>query len=180
MAGGALALIASPAAAQVVKPDPTMGDAVSAPLDDLNVMQGDIPEVLQQAALDPYAHEDLENCNDIVTQIAAIDRILGADFDIAEPSENNISAGRVARTIIRSFIPFRRVIREISGAEDREREIEVAVTSGMVRRSYLKGLGQGRGCEYPARPRPDRVVREMGEDEVKNDNADEIEDDLED
>lgn len=159
VAGAALALLGTAASAQVIKPDPTMGDAANAPLEDLNVMQQEIPQVLVDASLDPYAHEALSTCNDIRAEIAEIDRILGADFDIAEASDNNISAGRIARTLIRSFIPFRRIIREISGAEDRERQIEIAVTATMVRRGYLKGLGQSRGCDYPSRPHEDRIIR---------------------
>lgn len=159
LAGAALALFASGAGAQVVKPDPTMGDAANAPLEDLNVAQEEIPPVLVEASLDPYEHESLRTCNDIRAEIAAIDRILGADFDIAEASDRDISAGRIARTLVRSFIPFRRIIREISGAEDRERQIEIAVTASMVRRGYLKGLGQARGCDYPSRPHEDRIIR---------------------
>ena len=117
-------------------------------------------EVLVEASLDPYEHESLRTCNDIRAEIAAIDRILGADFDTAEASDRDISAGRIARTLVRSFIPFRRIIREISGAEDRERQIEIAVTASMVRRGYLKGLGQARGCDYPSRPHENRIIRE--------------------
>ena len=45
------------------------------------------------------------------------------------------------------------IVREVSGANARRDAFNRAVTAGMVRRGYLKGLGQQRGCDYPARPR---------------------------
>ena len=152
------ALSASPLAAQVVGEEVGVDDAVLSPLEDVDVAQEGVDMVLVEAAADPYAHEGLDTCNDIVREIAEIDRVLGNDFDVAEESDRELSAGRIARTIVRSFVPFRRIIREISGAEDRERRVEIAVTAGMVRRGYLKGLGQSRGCDYPASPHPERTV----------------------
>ena len=67
------------------------------------------------------------------------------DFDIADDSEGGgISEGRVAKSIVGSFIPFRGIVREVSGANARRDAFNRAVTAGMVRRGYLKGLGQQR------------------------------------
>jgi len=169
------AISAAPAAAQVVSQDPDMGDAVLSPLEDVNVAQDGLAPILVEATRDPYAHEALRTCNDIVAEIAEIDRVLGNDFDVAEESGRKLSPARIARTIVRSFVPFRRVIREISGAESRERRVEIAVTAAMVRRGYLKGLGQSRGCDYPARPHPDRTIWEVSEYEVEEDEVEEDE-----
>ena len=62
-----------------------------------------------------------------------------------------MSAGRVAQAAVGSFIPFRGLIREISGANEQERKIQAAVQAGVARRAYLKGVGEARGCRYPAR-----------------------------
>ena len=155
LGAAALALLApAPAMAQMQEPEPDAEDVARTPLEDFNIDSDDIPEVLLTAAENPYADEGLTSCNAIVAEIAALDTVLGADFDIATDEDGGgLSEGRVAKSIVGSFIPFRGIVREVSGANKREREVNRAVTAGMVRRGYLKGLGQQRGCSYPARPR---------------------------
>jgi len=166
--------IPTAASAQLMEPEPGVEDIARTPLEILNIDAEEIPEVLNKAVEDPYAHETLEQCNDIVGEVAMIDQVLGADFDIAEPDERNLSIGSAAKSVIGSFIPFRGVIREISGANDRVAEVRLAILAGMVRRSYLKGLGQGRGCDYPARPSDARTQRsqESGESDEGSDSED--------
>ncbi len=150
LAGGAAA---APAFAQVM-PEPDLGEVARTPLRDLNIDGRDIPEVLQVAATDPYATEGLGECNAIVSTIAELDMILGADYDIAEQERRRrISQGRIGQSVVASIIPFRGVVREVTGAAERDRTLAAAYTAGMVRRSFLKGWGLGRGCEYPARPK---------------------------
>ncbi len=79
--------------------------------------------------------------------------MLGEDYDITEGRKSGLSIGKAAKSVVGSFIPFRGVVREVSGAAGNERDARAAVMGGMVRRSYLKGLGEGRGCDYPARPK---------------------------
>ena len=43
-------------------------------------------------------------------------------------------------------------VRKLSGAERHDRLVQTAITSGHVRRAYLKGLGESRGCNPPATP----------------------------
>ncbi|MEM7779103.1 MAG: hypothetical protein AAF697_01785 [Pseudomonadota bacterium] len=151
----ALTLPAS-AHAQVRMPgdEPDVEDIARTPLDVLNIDPEDIPQVLVEATLNPYATEGLDSCNAIVVQVARIDTVLGYDFDIAIDEEGRrISRGRVAQSVVGSFIPFRGIVREVSGARKRQSEVNEAITAGMVRRGFLKGLGMERGCEYPARPR---------------------------
>ncbi len=149
-------LASAPAFAQGMQDEPEIEDVARTPLEDFNIDSDDIPEVLVVAARDPYASDDLGTCNAIVAQIALLDTALGADFDIAEDEERRLSRGRVAQSVVGSFIPFRGIVREVSGANARRAEVNMAITSGMVRRGFLKGLGQERGCSYPARPRENR------------------------
>lgn len=152
-AGAALSLLAAPALAQT-QDEPDAMDVARTPLEDFNIDSDDLPEVLVEAAEDPYADAGLGSCNAIVGEIARLDTALGSDFDIAGDEDGGgISEGRVAQSIVGSFIPFRGIVREVSGANKRRRDFNRAVTAGMVRRGYLKGLGQQRGCDYPARPR---------------------------
>lgn len=146
-----------PSAAQsVLSEEPDAMDVARTPLQDFNIDTDPIPEVLVKAMRDPYASEGLRKCNAIRAEIAELDRVMGADFDIAKDEDATLSEGRVAKSIVGMVIPFRGLVREISGANAKEREYNLALTAGFVRRSYLKGLGHGRGCAYPARPRAER------------------------
>ncbi|MBI1401840.1 MAG: hypothetical protein GC147_01320 [Porphyrobacter sp.] len=149
----ALVLLAGPAAAQVM-PEPDAEEVAKTPLRDLNIDSRDIPEALRIAVEDPYERERLTTCNAIVADIAELDRVLGADYDIAEDDGNRrLSQGRIGQSVVGSLIPFRGILREVTGAASNDRALRAAYTAGMVRRAFLKGLGMGRGCDYPARPK---------------------------
>jgi hypothetical protein len=79
-------------------------------------------------------------------------------MDVIVDDRDRISWGRVATSAVGSFIPFRSVLRELSGAADHQRAFQAAIYAGAVRRGFLKGLGQQQGCAYPARPAYARVV----------------------
>ena len=151
----AAALIAPlPAAAQVV-PEPDAAEVAKTPLRDLNIDARDIPEALKVAVENPYETERLKTCNAIVADIAELDKVLGADYDIAEDDGNDrLSEGRIGQSVVGSLLPFRGILREVTGAASNDRALRAAYTAGMVRRGFLKGLGMGRGCQYPARPKP--------------------------
>jgi hypothetical protein len=143
------------AGAQVV-PEPDAAEVARTPLRDLNIDARDIPEVLQQAARDPYSIAGMHSCNALVSEIARLDMVLGADYDIAEATgEKRLSEGRIGQSIVGSIIPFRGIVREATGAARADRTLRAAYTAGMARRAFLKGWGLGRGCAYPARPKPE-------------------------
>jgi hypothetical protein len=149
------ALLTSAAAQAQVVPEPDVAEVAKTPLRDLGIDARDIPEVLQQAARDPYSIAGLQTCNALVSEIARLDMVLGADYDIAEDtSEKRLSEGRIGQSIVGSIIPFRGIVREATGAARADRTLRAAYTAGMARRAFLKGLGLGRGCTYPARPKP--------------------------
>lgn len=144
---------ALPAHAQVMA-EPDAVEVAKTPLRDLNIDGRDIPEVLKAAAENPYAANGLSRCNAIVSQIAALDTVLGADYDLAQGKGNDrISEGRIGQSVVGSVIPFRGILREVTGAAENDRALRAAYTAGMARRAFLKGLGMGKGCAYPARPR---------------------------
>jgi hypothetical protein len=58
-------------------------------------------------------------------------------------------------------IPFRGWVRKLSGAEKHERLVRDAITAGAVRRAYLKGLGEAKGCMPPATPSHERAGMTM-------------------
>jgi hypothetical protein len=151
----ALLALAAPVAAQnapMRDRDPTVRDIATTPIRDLNLSRDEIPAALQQAAVATYVTDGLTGCAQIGAAIAELDEILGPDFDISQAERDNISVGRMARSAVASLIPFRGIVRELTGAADHQRQFEEAIFAGAVRRGFLKGLGQQRGCAYPARP----------------------------
>jgi hypothetical protein len=162
----AAALFAVPAQAQdaaqqqVKPPEPprplgdqtvTAGDVATTPLTDLNLKHDAIPPLLIAAQERPYDLAGLRRCTQIAAAIGDLDAVLGEDIDVAQARQQGVSVGQVAQSALGSFIPFRGVIRELSGANAQERKVDAAVYAGSVRRAFLKGVGQTRGCRYPAR-----------------------------
>lgn len=129
----------------------TAVDVVATPVGDLNLRKGKIPALLEAAIADPYDLDGLKTCAQISAAIVQLDSVLGLDRDIPQDRAEKLSVGRVAQSAVGSFIPFRGIIREVSGANSHQRKVNDAVEAGIARRSFLKGYGQARGCDYPAR-----------------------------
>lgn len=125
-----------------------MGDIVTAPLQDANIKTKRIPEVLELARGRPYETSGLRNCAAINRNIAALTEVLGADFDTPEDRRPNRGrqAASVGKAVVQSFIPFRGVIREVTGAASAQREWDAAVDAGIARRGFLRGVARMRGC----------------------------------
>lgn len=143
---------ASPAPKPVTQKEPTAEDVATTPLSDLNIKKDKIPPVLLSAHDHPYASPGTTSCARLSASVRELDAVLGPDFDAGEKPGHKLSAGHVAQSAVGSLIPFRSIIREISGANAEQRRLQEIVEAGMVRRAYLKGLGQARGCRRPARP----------------------------
>lgn len=156
LAGAALvACLATPVLAQddeVVTRGPDMGDVARTPLDILNIDPKDIPPVLAEAVANPYASDELAGCADIGVELNRLTRVLGADFDNLVQMQEGLTPEKAAQGALGMLIPFDGIIREITGAAKRERDLELAITAGFTRRGYLKGLGYSQGCLIPARP----------------------------
>lgn len=153
----AAAAITPPAAARdsdqpAAAREPDAQDVAMTPLTDLNLAKDEIPAVLVNAAIDPYSSDGLTGCPAIQAGIAALDEALGPDMDIVNGESDRISTGRMAKSVVASFIPFRGILRELTGAAEQERDWRAAIYAGSIRRGFLKGLGQQKGCAYPARP----------------------------
>lgn len=137
-------------------------DVVLSPLADVNLKKKAMPRVLEAALTDPYDLSGIESCAGYATAIQDLDVALGDDIDVAHDKSNDEKMGNgaaaIAKSVIGSFIPFRGVIRELSGANAQERAWQRAIYAGSVRRAFLKGMGQSRGCAYPARAATPQVV----------------------
>jgi hypothetical protein len=157
------AVLAAPAIARdqsgpAATREPDAQDIAMTPLNDLNLAKDEVPAVLLAAIADPYAADAADTCAAIQAAIAELDGALGPDMDVTLPGSDRVSTGRMAKSVVASFIPFRGVLREISGAAEQERVLRAAIYAGAVRRGFLKGIGQQKGCDYPARPAFARVA----------------------
>ncbi|HTN14240.1 MAG TPA: hypothetical protein VL094_05490 [Sphingomonadaceae bacterium] len=156
----ACALLASPAAARdqdkpITDDTVTARDVAITPIEDLNLEKDEIPPLLQSAQANPYSLAGLNRCSKIIVAVDELNAVLGPDFDVATADERNMTVGSVAKSVVGALIPFRGVIREISGANKHEREFQDAIVAGVMRRAFLKGVGLKLGCSYPARPASD-------------------------
>jgi hypothetical protein len=170
VAGAALLLAACaaplrpPAAPARADVDKRLGDAVVAPLTDMNLVRAQIPPVLAKAQKAPYGVPADPSCAALGAEIEALDAALGADLDTvvtgANPSliERGSDAATDAvigavRSTTEGVIPFRGWVRKLTGAERYAKDVAAAIAAGTIRRAYLKGLGQAAGCPQPAAPR---------------------------
>lgn len=166
------------AEAPITDKDISARDVVTTPASDLNLKKDEIPALLTAAEQRPYALRGLDTCRQLASAIGELDAVLGDDVDVPQSGSKRMKPGRVAQSVVGSFIPFRGVIREISGANAHERALQAAVLAGVARRSFLKGIGQGKGCRYPARSATLEVFNERmaalqeGRDPPKPDAAD--------
>ena len=147
----ACGISAAPALAQTAA-DPAnvkAEDVVMSPLSDINLKKKDIPPVLLSAQDDPYARESTRSCAQLNTALDELDGVLGPDFDSGIEGKHGLNATSVAKSVVGSFIPFRGVIREVSGAAGAERRYNAAVDAGIARRGYLRGIARSTGCKRP-------------------------------
>jgi hypothetical protein len=154
----------------ITQQEPNAVDVIATPVTDLNLKKGEIPPILLAAQTDPYSLYGLRRCADLAAEVSRLDAVLGDDIDIGQ-APRKASAGRVAQSVVGAFIPFRGVIRELSGANEQERKQQYAIYAGSARRSFLKGVGQQRGCSWPARSVTAKVLADMAERNAAKDEA---------
>lgn len=131
-------------------------DAVTAPLADINLIQVEIPPLLQTAEMEKYQLPDDTGCSALAQQVTDFDAILGNDIDVEESEQQSLyNRGRqevkdatfnALKSTSESVIPFRGWVRKLSGAKRHSDKVQSAIHAGSLRRAYLKGLLNGQGC----------------------------------
>jgi hypothetical protein len=183
-----MAALAAPAAAladdrPITDRQPGAMDVVKTPVTDLNLSRTEIPALLVEAEQRPYSLVNLGSCEQLIAAVEELDGILGPDLDLPQAERARFNKGKIAQWAIGTFIPFRSLIREVSGANKQERQITAAIQAGLARRGFLKGVGTARGCKYPASPATETIVAqhiaalEKDEDPKTDKPADQIEPD---
>ena len=122
--------------------DGGVGRAVQQPMRDLSLVRDQAPAVLTRAWTAPYRATPADTCADLQQEVTELDSALGPDLaDEAKPANKDFSPDNLAGGAVESAIglPFRGVIRTITGAAQRERKLPAEVSAGMVRRGFLKG-----------------------------------------
>lgn len=133
-------------------------DIASQPVEDVGLSKKEIPPALKEIVKNPYNLKNINTCSEIIDAVTKVDNALGPDFDAPKKEKSKSekredTATSVAGSVVNGIIPFRGLVRKISGAEDREKRYNQAVYAGVVRRSFLKGIGLQKRCKYPGRPR---------------------------
>lgn len=163
-------------------------EAATGPLQDLNLRRQEIPELLVKAAVNPYASIKKSSCDDVKTELAELDKLLGPDMepknitlvsgsagladnlnkmgDMEIPDTDMIttslvdSASNFAHDSVINLIhtrtnimPFRSIIRKLSGAQAHAQKLANAYQAGKLRRAYIKGVAEMRfGNQCLAKP----------------------------
>jgi hypothetical protein len=109
-----------------------------------------IPDTLVRASRDPYALADGQSCEQVISEIEELDSFLGPELTGgADRKENRV--GKLAeaggRAAVNSVIPFRTLVREVTGAAPAQRRFEAAVDLGYARRGFLRGVYRMRSCD---------------------------------
>ncbi len=145
-------------------------DAALSPLEDFNLKRKQIPDAIKNY-VSPYDPLPYKSCNVIAAEVQRLDGVLAKDFDvqiqelIANNGKKKKSSGKISNeasglalnTIAseaRGFIPFRGLVRQATGAKAHEKKVDDAFQRAYLRRAYLKGVGAGMNCTFPAAPVP--------------------------
>lgn len=160
---GAALLAASAAQAQVkppATPDEPGGrwgevkkkatEIGSQPVRDVGMSKREIPPILETAFENPYSLKGLKTCVSLANEVKALNGVLGPDYVVGnEYTENR--KGKLAeaggKAIINSIIPFRGIVREVSGAAPADRHMNAVVDAGLARRGFLRGVHLKQGCK---------------------------------
>lgn len=146
------------------------GEAAMSPLEDINLVRDKIPDEFK-AIKNPYRIDQDISCEQIVSELEPLDALLGRDWDIPPPDEEGLKE-RAADGASTAFldavaseasglIPYRGIVRTLSGANSHSRKVRKAYERASHRRTFLKGVGLVKGCTYPAAPLPLPEEEEM-------------------
>jgi outer membrane murein-binding lipoprotein Lpp len=130
-----------------------VNQAATTPLNDLNLVNAEIPAPLLEAAKAPYALPADRSCPALAQTVHTLDEVLGPDLD-APHNPNNPGlverSGELATGALQNaaenVVPFRGWVRKITGAERYSKKVAAAIAAGTVRRAFVKGLAKAGSC----------------------------------
>jgi hypothetical protein len=120
------------------------------PARDVGASKTTTPAILQNAIEAPYSLKGIRTCAHLNAAMQALSKELGPDF-VAGTVNNENRASKIAeaggRTVVNTFIPFRGLVREVSGAAPAQRRLNAAIDAGYARRGFLRGVATQRKCK---------------------------------
>lgn len=129
----------------------TAGRVARQPAKDFGLEHTDIPPILADAVAGPYDLEGLGTCQALAAEVSRLNGALGPDYDApqAEDDKTQHLANAGGNAVLSAVIPFRGVVREVSGAAAEQRALRAAMAAGYARRGFLRGIHQARNCHTP-------------------------------
>ena len=142
-------LVALPASAQTGQKESNVkqaGQVVSQPVRDVGLAKTKTPPLLVEVSQDPYGLAGTATCRQIAASIRDLTALIGPDYvgESGPKKQSLVKAG--GQAVVNTLIPFRGIVREVSGAAPAERRYDAAVTAGFARRGFLRGLQRARKC----------------------------------
>lgn len=141
--------LTSSASAQAVKATIKRGgEIVTQPARDVGAAKTKIPPVLEAAHGDPYGLAGLAQCRQFQQAINELNDVLGPDYAVGSEKKEN-RAGKLAeaagKTVVNTIIPFRGLVREITGAAPAQRRLNAATSSSAARTAKAASESPVRG-----------------------------------
>lgn len=132
-------------------------DAVTTPLNDLNLIRAEIPPTLIAAQKQPYKIPSDLGCEALSVEVEELDFLLGPDIDTLASDANSTlvkkgvkraksAAVGTLRDTTEGVIPYRGWVRKLSGAERYSKKVASSITAGTLRRAFLKGIIASKEC----------------------------------
>jgi hypothetical protein len=124
--------------------DDEMTRTLEQPLRDLGWMREDPPEILKQVEAAPYALGPDWTCERLLVELSDLGVVLGPDLDFPtlDGTPPVVDAEQVMTNAVGGLwsLPYRGIIRWITGATERDRVLRNAILAGTVRRAFLRGV----------------------------------------
>jgi hypothetical protein len=164
-------LLSGTAQAQAIAEDKSAGHIASQPVRDIGLAKDKIPPILDQAFASPYGLRS-SRCKAVVAELVQLNLALGRDFDspIVKGDKTSQIASAGGEALVGLLIPFRGLVREVTGAASAERKRIAAINAGIARRGFLRGIAKDHGCKPPP---PPPVLTKAEKDENKDAKKDE-------
>jgi hypothetical protein len=119
---------------------------VSQPVRDVGIEKTTTPPLLIEVSKNPYTMNGTATCRQIAASIDDLNAVIGPDYVTATTAKKPSVVKAGGQAVVNSLIPFRGLVREVSGAAPAERRYAAAVTAGFARRGFLRGLQRARKC----------------------------------
>lgn len=130
------------------EPADPLATAVVQPLRDLSLVRsGELPLAIRRAAAQPYRPS--LGCHEIQAELETLRAWLGPDVDPSHAGAPEGSELAVALLSSATALPFRGVVRRLTGAHRRDEAVNATIVGALVRRGFLNGEQVSRGCRGP-------------------------------